>query len=207
MRDKFGSSARGTAGFVLLSFGHEVCQAFQDGQSVTDEVKSMSIPIGWVPPHGMALQAVTLAGKGNCPDWLRAAQHLAAKQARQAKVAAAARREAKRDAAARATAAAAARRLANTVSYVVTGSEADVTYGPSGSDFQGSVPMNVSAHLGNPLYYAISAQLQGDGQVSCAILVGGKVISSATATGGYNIATCEISQDPLYGGWTDTNGG
>ena len=56
-----------------------------------------------------------------------------------------------------------------------------------------------------PLYYSINAQLQGAGSVSCKIEVGGTVISSSTATGGYNIASCEISQDPLSGRWTDTN--
>jgi len=37
-------------------------------------------------------------------------------------------------------------------------------------------------------------------------LINGKVISESDATGGYNIATAEISQDPLTGEWTDTNG-
>jgi len=37
--------------------------------------------------------------------------------------------------------------------------------------------------------------------------VNGKVIDHAEATGGYNIAQCEISQDPLSGDWTSTNGG
>lgn len=30
--------------------------------------------------------------------------------------------------------------------------------------------------------------------------------SESNATGGFNIATAEISQDPLTGEWTDTNG-
>jgi hypothetical protein len=94
-----------------------------------------------------------------------------------------------------------------TVTYVVSGSSADVTYGPAGSDLSGSVPMRVTQPLGTPVYYAISAQLQGSGDVSCQILVDGKVISSATASGGYNIADCEISQDPLSGNWQDTNQG
>lgn len=95
---------------------------------------------------------------------------------------------------------------AQTVTYVVTGSDADVTYGPSGSDYSGSVPLHVSKPLGTPLYYSISAQLQGAGSVSCKIEVDGKTVSSSTASGGYNIAQCEISQDPLSGQWTDTNG-
>jgi hypothetical protein len=71
----------------------------------------------------------------------------------------------------------------------------------------------LSAELGRhdardgPMYYSISAQLQGGGAVSCQLKVDGKVISSSssTASGGYNIAQCEISQDPLSGNWTDTN--
>jgi hypothetical protein len=95
---------------------------------------------------------------------------------------------------------------AQTVTYVVTGSAADVTYGPAGSSLSGTVPMRVSKPLGTPLYYSINAQLQGGGSVSCQILVDGQVISSSTATGGYNIAQCEIGQDPLSGQWQDDNG-
>jgi hypothetical protein len=65
--------------------------------------------------------------------------------------------------------------------------------------------MKVTAKLGSPSYYSVTAQLQGDGSVTVKILVDGTVISSGTATGGYNIATAEISQDPLSGQWTDTD--
>lgn len=95
---------------------------------------------------------------------------------------------------------------AQTVTYVVTGSAANVTYGPAGTDLSGTVPMSVIKPLGTPIYYSISAQLQGSGTVSCTIKVDGKAISSSTASGGYNIATCEISPDPLSGQWSDTNG-
>lgn len=96
---------------------------------------------------------------------------------------------------------------AQTVTYVVSGSAADVTYGPAGSDLDGTVPMKLTKPLGNPSYYDISAQLQGGGTVSCEILVDGKAISAATASGGYNIADCEIAQDPLSGQWQDANEG
>jgi len=36
--------------------------------------------------------------------------------------------------------------------------------------------------------------------------VDGQVIAAAAGSGGYAIASCEISQDPLSGNWTDTNG-
>lgn len=94
---------------------------------------------------------------------------------------------------------------AQTVTYEVTGSTANVTYGPAGSNSEGTVPMHVTKPLGTPIYYAITAQLQGSGSVTCKILVSGKVISQATANGGYNIAQCEISQD-FSGGWKNTLG-
>jgi hypothetical protein len=93
----------------------------------------------------------------------------------------------------------------HTVTYVVSGSPADVTYGPSGTNDSGTVPMSITRTLRSPAYYAITAQLQGSGSVSCEIRVNGKVISRAHATGGYNIASCEISPDPLTGVWQDTN--
>ena len=93
-----------------------------------------------------------------------------------------------------------------TLTYQVTGSSAaDVTYGPAGSTLSGATPMKVNAKLGNAIYYSLTAQLQGGGSVTVKILINGKVISESNATGGYNIATAEISQDPLTGEWTDTN--
>jgi hypothetical protein len=93
-----------------------------------------------------------------------------------------------------------------TVTYVVTGDSADVTYGPAGSDDQGNVPMSVSQPLSDPSYYSISAQLNGYGTVSCALEVDGVSISTASASGGYNIASCEIDQ-ALNGSWENTNDG
>lgn len=96
---------------------------------------------------------------------------------------------------------------ATTVTYVVTGSSADVTYGPAGSSLSGHAGMSkttaIPAHA--PAYYSIDAQLSGSGSVTCEILVSGKVISKSTASGAYNIASCEITQDPFSGQWSDTN--
>jgi hypothetical protein len=95
-----------------------------------------------------------------------------------------------------------------TVTYIVTGTgSADVTYGPDGSSYTGKVPMKVSAKIpssGAPDYYAVSAQLNGSGSVTCEIEVGGKVISKGTASGQANIADCEIVPG-FAGGWQDTN--
>jgi hypothetical protein len=92
---------------------------------------------------------------------------------------------------------------ADTVTYAVTGSTADVTYGPAGSDSQGSVPMSKTDKVpaDKPAYYAITAQLQGSGSVSCSIKINDKVLATSTANGGYNIAQCEISENPLTGSW------
>jgi hypothetical protein len=49
------------------------------------------------------------------------------------------------------------------------------------------------------------AHRHGEGRVTRKILLDGKVISKATATGSYNIADCEISPDPFSGKWEDTN--
>ena len=93
------------------------------------------------------------------------------------------------------------------MTYVVNGSPADVTYGPAGSDLSGSVPMRVTQPLGTPDYYAISAQLQGGGTVSCQILVDGKVTASSTASGGTTSRAARSARTPSAGtGETPTRG-
>lgn len=98
---------------------------------------------------------------------------------------------------------------AQTVTYSVTGAaDADVQYGPAGSSTQGHTPMDVTQPLDKAAFYSISTQLNGTGTVTCQIKVDGKVISQATATGSYNIASCEIVQDPLNDNkWIDANKG
>lgn len=103
-----------------------------------------------------------------------------------------------------------------TVTYVVTGSApagdlpANVTYGPAGSDANGTVPLNVSQPIpaSEPDYYSLTVQLSdAGGSVTCQILVDGKVVDQQTASGAYQIANCEISQDPFSGKWESTNNG
>lgn len=101
--------------------------------------------------------------------------------------------------------ASAAAAVPSTVTYEVTGSAADVTYGAQGSSLTGHVPMKVTGKLEHADDYSIEAQLNGGGAVHCRILVDGKLVSAATATGSYNIASCEIVQDPLSGKWEDAN--
>jgi hypothetical protein len=95
-----------------------------------------------------------------------------------------------------------------TITYIVRGTAgAQVTYGPAGSDFNGNVPMRVTRRLGDPEYYAINAQLQGGGSVSCSIEVDGILLSAGSASGGYDIANCEIGQDPITSLWQNDNTG
>lgn len=110
-------------------------------------------------------------------------------------------------AAAPAVTTAAAPAAASKITYRVTGSAADVQYGPAGSNYQAKVPLNETGRIGArpAAYYAITAQLNGGGKVTCEILIDGTVISKSTATGGYNIADCEVMQDPFSGGWQDAN--
>jgi hypothetical protein len=94
-----------------------------------------------------------------------------------------------------------------TVTYIVTGTGgADVQYGTASSTYQGSVPMKVTRKLGDPQYYSIDAQLNGGGSVRCKIKIDGVTIASGSASGGYNIASCEADKDITTGSWEDTNG-
>ena len=95
-----------------------------------------------------------------------------------------------------------------TAPYIVRGTAgAQVTYGQTGLDFSGSVPMRVTERLADPEYYAINAQLQGGGSVSCSIEVDGIPLSTGSASGGYNTADCEIGQDPVTNLWENDNTG
>ena len=89
------------------------------------------------------------------------------------------------------------------VTYIASGSTANVTYGPSGSGYQGSVPLAVSRPLGNPQFYSISAQLKVGGTVTCQLKVDGVTIASATASGTNSVANCAMDQN-LNGSWEAT---
>ena len=90
------------------------------------------------------------------------------------------------------------------VTYVVTGSAAHVTYGPSGANFEGTGPLAVSQPLGEPQFYSINAQLTGGGSVTCLLKVDGVTIASNTASGSGNIASCQMDQN-LNGSWVATS--
>lgn len=98
--------------------------------------------------------------------------------------------------------------VSQTVTYTVTGTApagVDITYGTDSSNHDGNVvPFSVTVPLdssGDVLYYALDAQLQGGGNVACSISVDGVVIKSGSASGGYNICSAQIGQNPLTGQW------
>lgn len=94
------------------------------------------------------------------------------------------------------------------LTYRVIGTPgARVTYGPAGTYLTGRAPLQVTARLGNPLYYFIAAELPGSGSVECEILIGTKVMTRSVATGRHNLASCQISRDPLSGKWQDAGRG
>ncbi|HVC39701.1 MAG TPA: hypothetical protein VNH20_07010 [Candidatus Dormibacteraeota bacterium] len=95
------------------------------------------------------------------------------------------------------------------VTFSVTGTAPEgvsITYGTDNSNLNGgALPWAATLPLDNSgkvLYYDVSAQLQGpDGSIACSISIGGKVISSGTAAGNYNICSAQIGQG-LDGTWS-----
>jgi hypothetical protein len=92
------------------------------------------------------------------------------------------------------------------VTYVVTGSAANVTYGPTGSDYTGTAPLSVTRPLGQPQFYSINAQVTGNGTVTCKLQVDGVTIATGSASGESSVASCEIQQG-LNGSWEETSTG
>lgn len=95
-----------------------------------------------------------------------------------------------------------------TVTYTITGSAPegiDITWGTDSSNhaahslpFTETVPLDNS---GGVLYYDVTAQLQGSGDISCQISVNGKVLKTGSASGGYNICMTEVTKDPFTDTW------
>jgi len=90
------------------------------------------------------------------------------------------------------------------VTYVVTGSGANVTYGPAGTDYTGTAPMSVSRTLGQPQFYSINAQLTSDGTVTCKLQVDGVTIATGSASGISKVASCQMEQG-FNGSWENIN--
>jgi hypothetical protein len=96
----------------------------------------------------------------------------------------------------------------DTVTYECSGNAPagiDITYGASGSNVQAtSLPFSHTDPLDpNAMYVVVTAQLQGSGQVTCTTTVtvfGAPLTQTATASGGYNIASAQICST-FSGGW------
>lgn len=78
---------------------------------------------------------------------------------------------------------------------------ADVTYGSDSDNREGSgLPMTKTLNLDtDALYYHVSAQLQGGGDINCSVTVNGTT-KKGHASGGYNICSAQLNGG-LTGGW------
>lgn len=78
----------------------------------------------------------------------------------------------------------------------------DITYGSDSDNLQGrGLPMTKTLTLkDDAMYYNVTAQLQGGGDVHCSVTVDGKT-KSGHASGGYNICNAQLSGG-LFGGWS-----
>jgi hypothetical protein len=90
--------------------------------------------------------------------------------------------------------------LPDQVTFHCTGSApdgVDITYGGEGTDDSAShLPFKKTVALSSTVqYYAVQAQLQGGGKVTCTTTVryqGDSVTQTGEASGGYNIASAEV---------------
>ncbi|WP_405944740.1 hypothetical protein [Streptomyces sp. NBC_00932] len=76
------------------------------------------------------------------------------------------------------------------------------TYGSDSENIEGKgVPMTKTLKVSkDAMYYSVTAQLQGSGDIHCSVSVGGKT-KTAHAQGGYNICSAQLSGG-LLGGWS-----
>ena len=93
---------------------------------------------------------------------------------------------------------------ATEVSFSVTGSApngVDITYGSDSSNYDGSPPPFAASLTidENALYYAVSAQLMGGGDVTCEVRIG-DIVRTGHAVGGYNICSAQLNKS-YDGGW------
>jgi hypothetical protein len=78
----------------------------------------------------------------------------------------------------------------------------DITYGSDTDNLQGrGLPMTKTLTLkDDAMYYSVTAQLQGGGDVHCSVTVDGKT-KTGHAAGGYNICSAQLSGG-IFGGWS-----
>ncbi|MET7575030.1 hypothetical protein ABZT04_42190 [Streptomyces sp. NPDC005492] len=72
----------------------------------------------------------------------------------------------------------------------------DITYGSDGTNLQGKgLPMTKTLTVNSDaLYYQVTAQLQGGGNIHCSITIDGRT-KSGQAQGGYNICSAQLNSD------------
>lgn len=72
----------------------------------------------------------------------------------------------------------------------------DITYGSDGENIAGhGLPMSKTLTVkSDAMYYAITAQLQGGGDVHCSVTIDGKT-KTGHASGGYNICSAQLNSD------------
>ncbi|MGQ4476876.1 hypothetical protein [Streptomyces sp. SAS_276] len=72
----------------------------------------------------------------------------------------------------------------------------DITYGSDGTNLQGrGLPMEKTLTVNSDaLYYQVTAQLQGGGNIHCSITIDGRT-KSGQAQGGYNICSAQLNSD------------
>ncbi|MET9361523.1 hypothetical protein ABZX93_11455 [Streptomyces sp. NPDC006632] len=92
-----------------------------------------------------------------------------------------------------------------TVVFKVWGSApsgVEVTYGSDSDNRQGSgLPMTKTLKLDSAaLYYDVTAQLSGGGDINCSVTVNGRT-KTGHASGGYNICTAQLNGG-FGGGWS-----
>lgn len=73
-------------------------------------------------------------------------------------------------------------------------SGASITYGRDGTNLQGKgLPMEEKLEIeDDALYYQITAQLQGGGDIQCSVTVNGET-KTGRAQGGYNVCSAQIN--------------
>jgi hypothetical protein len=104
------------------------------------------------------------------------------------------------------------------VEFIVSGSAPDgidITYGPSGSNLSGPSELDGTATMTVPFnpdadYYAMNAQLQGGGDITCKIVVTGPgdqplTASSGAASGSYNICSAQAAPENNGLNWLNEN--
>lgn len=89
------------------------------------------------------------------------------------------------------------------ITYVVSGSSSDVTYGKLAPN-HGKSSMKVTQAMGNDQVFNLTTELNKPGKSTVEILVNGKKVASATATTNKSVASITVSRNFTTGGWIAT---